>query len=163
MSSLSFLLESLGLLVMLSYTALLVFVIVYLAYRKYIVYVSLRDVPTSTILDIGLSKVKQNLKIDGIQLPLILSGLELLIVLLGGITTIGSDLYNAFIYNSTNQSVQTRLDQVDKPITVAANRLCMVVCTLLLPIACIFLSVEESIPQPSIHTMDQKIHHYHSS
>ena len=118
MSSLSFLLESLGLLVMLPYTALLVFVIVYLTYRKYTVYVSLRDVPTSTILDIGLSKVKQNLKIDGIQLPLILSGLELLIVLLGGITTIGSDLYNAFIYNSTNQFVQTRLDQVDKPITV---------------------------------------------
>ena len=142
MFSLSFLIADIGTLVMLPYTALLVFVVVYLAYRKYTVCMALRNVPAFTIFDIDLSKVKQNLKIEAMlyNFLLILSGLELLGDLLAGITTISSDLH-AFINNSINQSVQSPLDQVGIQITVVTNSLCMVVLTLLPPVVCLFLIV----------------------
>ena len=143
MTSLSSLLADIGPLIMLPYVALLIFINVYLVYRKYTICMALRNVPAFTILDIDLSKVKQNLKIESMiyNFLLILSGVELSSNLLAGITTVGSDWYNAFIDNSTNKSIQTPLDQVAIQIIITANSLCMIVITLLPPIGCLFLIV----------------------
>ena len=141
--SLFSLLGDIGPFFMLPYTVLLVFIIAYLVYRKYTVCQAIRNVPAYTILDIDLSKVKLNLKIESMvyNFLLILSGLELLSDLLGGITTIVLDWYNAFIYNATEQSIQTSLDKAVRVTTDATNSLCMIVLTLLPSTGSLFLIV----------------------
>ena len=141
--SLFSLLGDIGPFFMLPYTVLLVFIIAYLVYRKYTVCQAIRNVPAYTILDIDLSKVKLNLKIESMvyNFLLILSGLELLSDLLGGITTIVLDWYNAFIYNATEQSIQTPLDKAVRVTTNATNSLCMIVLTLLPSTGSLFLIV----------------------
>ena len=129
--------------IVLPYMLMMLFIIGYLVFRKYKVCVEIRSVPLSTVLNIDLSKVRLNLKIESV-----IYNFLLVLAVLEFTTNVAWAVSRSYIYFSLKFNISTFNELiVDKPEISSHFKESFILYpdfilqSILLPIMCLFLIV----------------------